>query len=381
MPISYSQQRLNWQLKNVHLCLLAIYKKENKMAVITDVNKLGQQIWLDNLSRSLIQTGQLTEMLDAGISGVTSNPAIFQKAFAGDALYADDVARLKQQPLSSKQRYEHLAVMDVQAACDICLSLYQHSNGTAGFVSLEVAPDLADDAAATITEALRLWQTLDRPNAMIKVPATDSGLQALTTLVAYGVNVNLTLLFSKAQVQKAYKAHAEGIRQRLAKNLPVNCIQVVASFFLSRIDNTLDTILPSALQGKTALALAKTAYAEWQEFIHSREFTDLAAQQAAPVRLLWASTATKNPTYSDVLYIENVIGKDTINTIPTNTLKAFIDHGTAAATITQDLLLAKETLIEIEQLGISLESLAKRLQQEGIQQFIDAFDSLLQPLN
>ncbi len=351
------------------------------MAVISEVNKLGQQIWLDNLSRSLIQSGELAKMLEAGISGVTSNPAIFQKAFAGDPLYADDVARLKQQSLSPKQRYEHLAIADVQAACDVCRSVYEQSNGTAGLVSLEVAPDLADDTAATVSEAQRLWQTLDRPNAMIKIPATDSGLQALTILVAQGVNVNLTLLFSKEQVVKAYQAHAAGIRQRLAQNLPINRIQVVASFFLSRIDSAVDPRLPVNLQGKTALALAKTAYAQWQEFLQSREFKDLSIQQTAPIRLLWASTATKNPNYSDILYIENVIGRDTINTIPTHTLNAFIDHGTAAATITQDLAQAKSTLIEIEQLGINLESLASRLQLDGIQQFIDAFDALLQPLN
>ena len=351
------------------------------MAVLSEVNKLGQQIWLDNLSRSLIQSGELAKMLEAGISGVTSNPAIFQKAFAGDPLYADDVALLKQQSLSPKQRYEHLAIADVQAACDVCRSVYEQSNGTAGLVSLEVEPDLADDTAATVSEAQRLWQTLDRPNAMIKIPATDSGLQALTILVAQGVNVNLTLLFSKEQVVKAYHAHAAGIRQRLAQNLPVNRIQVVASFFLSRIDSAVDPRLPVNLQGKTALALAKTAYAQWQEFIRSREFKDLSIQQAAPIRLLWASTATKNPNYSDILYIENVIGRDTINTIPTHTLNAFIDHGTAAATITQDLAQAKSTLIEIEQLGINLESLASRLQLDGIQQFIDAFDALLQPLN
>ena len=351
------------------------------MAVISEVNKLGQQIWLDNLSRSLIQSGELAKMLEAGISGVTSNPAIFQKAFAGDPLYADDVASLKQQSLSPKQRYEHLAIADVQAGCDVCRSVYEQSNGTAGLVSLEVAPDLADDTAATVSEAQRLWQTLDRPNAMIKIPATDSGLQALTILVAQGVNVNLTLLFSKEQVVKAYQAHAAGIRQRLAQNLPVNRIQVVASFFLSRIDSAVDPRLPVNLQGKTALALAKTAYAQWQEFLQSREFKDLSIQQTAPIRLLWASTATKNPNYSDILYIENVIGRDTINTIPTHTLNAFIDHGTAAATITQDLAQAKSTLIEIEQLGINLESLASRLQLDGIQQFIDAFDALLQPLN
>lgn len=350
------------------------------MAVLAQVNTLGQQIWLDNLSRNLIQSGELAHMLEAGISGVTSNPAIFQKAFASDTLYQNDINQLKQQPLSPKQRYEQLAVADVQAACDVCLYLYERSQGKAGFVSLEVAPDLADDAQATVTEAQRLWEVLNRPNVMIKVPATDSGIQALTTLVAQGINVNLTLLFSKTQLSKAWQAHAAGIRQRLAQNLPVNRIQVVASFFLSRIDSALDITLPESLQGKTAIALAKTAYAEWQEFIQSREFTDLAAQQAAPLRLLWASTGTKNPAYSDVCYVENIIGADTINTVPTNTLNAFIDHGHADTTLTQDVQQAKNVLIEIQKLGINLESLAVRLQQEGLQQFVDAFDALLQPL-
>lgn len=350
------------------------------MSVLHDVQTLGQQIWLDNLSRSLIQSGDLARMLAKGISGVTSNPAIFQKAFASDTLYATDVAQLRQQPLSPKERYEILAVADVQAACDVCLPLYRASNGRAGLVSLEVSPDLANDTAATIAEAMRLRAALSRDNVMIKVPATDAGLHAFTQLIAEGIHVNLTLLFSRRQAAKAYLAYCKGLRQRLVRHLPINGIQAVASFFLSRIDTALDTTLPASLQGKTAIALAKTAYQEWQIFFHGAGFADLLAAGAEPVRLLWASTGTKNPAYSDVLYVEEVIGADTINTIPDTTLAAFINHGKAARTLPENTDAAAEALTQIADLGIDVEALATRLQQAGLQQFVDAFQALLVPL-
>ncbi|MCP2039446.1 transaldolase [Neisseria sp. HSC-16F19] len=350
------------------------------MSVLKQVHALGQQIWLDNLSRSLVQSGELARMLEAGVYGVTSNPAIFQKAFAGDALYADEVAALKQQALTPKQRYETLAVADVQAACDVCLPQYRAEGGRGGLVSLEVAPDLADDAEGTVAEALRLHRAIGRANVMIKVPATDAGLLALTELVAAGVHVNITLLFSRKQVLRVYQAYCEGLRRRKAQSLPVGDIQVVASFFLSRIDSALDATLPLHLQGQTAIALAKAAYQDWQQFFDGVDFADLAAEGAAKVRLLWASTGTKNPDYSDVLYVESLIGADTVNTVPDKTLAAFIDHGEAEATLTEDTAAALRVLDEVAALGIDLEVLAVRLQQDGLQQFVDAFDALLKPL-
>ena len=350
------------------------------MTILSDVKALGQQIWLDNLSRSLIQSGELAQMLQQGVCGVTSNPAIFQKAFAGDALYANEISRLKQQDLSPKQRYEALAIADVQAACDVCLSEYQASGGKTCFVSLEVAPDLAKDAAGTIAEAKRLHQAINRPNVMIKVPATDAGIEALAELVSAGISVNLTLLFSRPQTLKAYAAYQKGIAAHLAAGGKVDNIHVVASFFISRVDNALDATLPEALQGKIAIALAKAAYRDWQNYFGSADFQGLEAQGANRVQLLWASTGVKNPAYPDTLYVDSLIGPATVNTVPDATLKAFIDHGKAAPTLTEGTDQALAQLDEAAKLGIDLEALAQRLQEDGLKQFEDAFAKLLEPL-
>lgn len=350
------------------------------MGILSDVKALGQQIWLDNLSRSLVQSGTLAQMLQQGVCGVTSNPAIFQKAFAGDALYAGEVAALKQQNLSPKQRYETLAVADVQAACDVFLPAFEESGGKIGFVSLEVAPDLSHDAAGTVAEARRLHAAINRPNVMIKVPATDAGLEAMSQLVSDGLSINLTLLFSRKQTLKAYEAYVKGIEGRLKAGGAIDRIQVVASFFISRIDGALDTTQPQNLQGKTAVSLAKAAYRDWQQFFGGTGFAALKAQGANPVQLLWASTGVKNPAYPDTLYVDSLIGPDTVNTVPEATLKAFIDHGTAAPTLAQGQEEAQAVLAETEKLGIDLEALALRLQEDGLKQFEEAFAKLLEPL-
>ncbi|EGV37404.1 transaldolase [Neisseria weaveri] len=350
------------------------------MTILSDVKQLGQQIWLDNLSRSLIQNGELAEMLKQGICGITSNPAIFQKAFAGDELYAKEIEELKQQDLSPKQRYETLAIADVRAACDICLPEFQASGGKTGFVSLEVEPDLSHNVEGTVEEAKRLYQTIDRPNVMIKIPATDAGIQALTQLISDGISINLTLLFSRQQTLKAYQGYVTGIQNRINQGLSVDSIHVVASFFISRIDNTLDASLPTHLQGKVAIALAKTAYQDWKQFFASDHFKKLSAQGANPVQLLWASTGVKNPDYPDTLYVDSLIGPDTVNTVPDATLKAFIDHGTAKATLQENHEKAAGILNETVNLGIDLEAMAKRLQEDGLKQFEEAFAKLLEPL-
>lgn len=350
------------------------------MTILSDVKALGQQIWLDNLSRSLVQSGELAEMLQKGVCGVTSNPAIFQKAFAGDKLYADEIAALKQQNLTPKQRYETLAIADVQAACDVCLPEFEKSGGKTGFVSLEVAPDLSHDAAGTVAEAKRLHAAINRPNVMIKVPTTDAGVAALEQLVSDGISINLTLLFSRTQTLKAYEAYVKGIEGRLKAGKQVNHIQVVASFFISRIDNALDATLPEHLQGKTAIALAKAAYQDWQDFFDGERFAALKAQGANPVQLLWASTGVKNPAYPDTLYVDSLIGPDTVNTVPDATLKAFIDRGTAKPTLTEGTEEAAAQLAEVEKLGIDVEALATRLQEDGLKQFEEAFEKLLEPL-
>lgn len=347
------------------------------MPILSDVKALGQQIWLDNLSRSLVCSGELAQMLAQGVCGVTSNPAIFQKAFAGDPLYAEEVAALKQQNLTPKQRYETLAVADVQTACDVCLSEFEQSGGKTGFVSMEVAPDLSHDADGTVAEAKRLHAAIGRKNVMIKVPATDAGLQALTELVVDGISVNLTLLFSRRQTLKAYDAYVAGIRRRVANGLAVDAIQVVASFFISRIDSALDPTLPEHLQGKVAIALAKAAYRDWNQYFGNDDFRALGAHA---VQLLWASTGVKNPAYPDTLYVDSLIGAHTVNTVPDATLRAFIDHGTATPTLMDNTDTALAQLAEVAQLGIDVEALAQRLQDDGLKQFEDAFAKLQAPL-
>lgn len=350
------------------------------MTILSDVKALGQQIWLDNLSRSLVQSGELAEMAKQGVCGVTSNPAIFQKAFAGDELYADEVAALKAQDLSPKERYETLAIADVRAACDVLLAEHESTGGKTGFVSLEVAPELAKDAAGTVVEAKRLHDAIGRKNVMIKVPTTDAGVEALEQLVSDGLSINLTLLFSRAQTLKAYAAYQRGIAKRVAAGLPVDHIQVVASFFISRVDAALDATLPEHLKGKIAIALAKAAYQDWEQFFSSAEFAELAAKGANRVQLLWASTGVKNPDYPDTLYVDSLIGAYTVNTVPDATLKAFVDHGTAKATLTDNTEEALAQLAEAEKLGIDLEALATRLQEDGLKQFEEAFEKLLSPL-
>ena len=339
------------------------------MAILQEVKQLGQQIWLDNLSRSLVRSGTLAKLQQSGVSGVTSNPAIFRQALAGDTLYTAEIAQLKQQPLSAKARYETLAVADVQAACDVFAAQFA-AEGNSGLVSLECDPALSHDTEGTIAEARRLWNLIGRPNAMIKIPATDAGLAALPALVADGVNINLTLLFSRAQTVRAYQAYQQGLVQRAEQAAP----QLVASFFISRIDTALDPKLPPHLQGKTALALAQAAYRDWQQFFGQ-------PSDAVPTaRLLWASTGVKNPAYPDTLYVDNLIAPHTVNTLPDAVLQAFTDHGRAADALSRPAAPAQPLLDEVAALGIDLEALAAKLQQDGLAQFEQAFAQMLAPL-
>ena len=339
------------------------------MAILQEVKQLGQQIWLDNLSRSLVRSGTLAKLQQSGVSGVTSNPAIFRQALAGDALYTAEIAQLKQQPLSAKARYETLAVADVQAACDVFAAQFA-AEGNSGLVSLECDPALSHDTEGTIAEARRLWNLIGRPNAMIKIPATDAGLAALPALVADGININLTLLFSRAQTVRAYQAYQQGLAQRAGQAAP----QLVASFFISRIDTALDPQLPPHLQGKTALALAQAAYRDWQKFFSQ-------PSSAVPTaRLLWASTGVKNPAYPDTLYVDNLIAPHTVNTLPDAVLQAFTDHGRAADALSRPAAPAQPVLNEAAALGIDLEALAAKLQQDGLAQFEQAFAQMLAPL-
>lgn len=346
---------------------------------IAQIKKFGQKIWLDNISREFLASGNLQQMIsNDGIAGVTSNPAIFYKAISTDNRYQTQLHELKKQNLTPLQRYEALAVVDIKQACQIMKDAFTSSNGEDGYVSLEVSPDLCHDAEGTVKSALELWNAVNEPNLMIKVPATTAGVEAFEQLVTLGMNVNITLLFNLNQVHQIWNAYIRGLNARVAQNLPINNIKTVASFFLSRIDSAIDGKLPTELQGKTAITLSRQAYLDYQQIFHGDEFAKLKALGAKPQYLLWASTGTKNKNYSDVLYIEELIGAETINTVPDATLDNFRNHGVAENRLTNDAQNAKHILAKIEAHGINLHELGEQLQKDGLQQFIDAFDKLLE---
>lgn len=349
------------------------------MSRLAQIRPLGQRIWLDNLSRSLLADTLQKLVQEDGIAGVTSNPAIFQKAFATDPAYQADLQTLKQQPMTAEARYEALALTDIRRACQLLLPMWKDAAGRDGLVSLEVSPALAHDCDGTIAAARRLWQAIDHPNAMIKIPATPAGLQAFSKLIAEGININLTLLFSLQQLDGVYVAYEEGVRNGLDQGVDLSRLQVVASFFLSRIDSLVDPMLTAngadSLQGKSAIALARTAYTQWQQR-YQTTLKPLSEAGVPTLRLLWASTGTKNPAYSDVLYVDQLIGADTVNTVPDATLNAFRDHGTASASL-DDGGASQSILTAIAAAGISLNAIGEQLQRDGLKLFDDAFAQLL----
>ena len=341
------------------------------------VGELGQQIWLDNLSRALLTSGRLAELArHDGIQGVTSNPAIFHHAIQHDPGYQAALPLLRTAHASPEARYEALVIPDVQRACDLFAPLYRDSQGRAGFVSFEVSPRLAHDAKATVAEAKRLWVTIGRANAMIKIPATPAGIAALEEVIYAGINVNMTLIFSASQIHAVRAAHRRGLARRLQDKLSVQRIASVASVFISRIDVAVDALLPAddALRGKAALAYARIAYADWKK---DNGFGVFAAFGATPQWLLWASTATKNPAERDVRYVEGLIGADTINTVPDATLDAFRDHGEVETTLSEDVDAERAVLAQLAHQGIALETIGQQLLESGLLQFEQAFNKLL----
>ncbi|MBB5017162.1 transaldolase [Chitinivorax tropicus] len=346
------------------------------------IRELGQQIWLDDLSRGLIESGELNRLIgEDGLAGVTSNPAIFRQAILKDPRYIDAKAALPASLTDPEARFEALALPDIQAACDAFLPLYQASQGDMGYVSFEVSPSLAHDAAGTVVAAKRLWQTIDRPNVMIKIPATAAGCQAITETLAAGINVNVTLMFSPEHVEQVFAAYVAGLQARVAAGLPVDHLRSVASVFISRVDTKIDAQLPDSaaqLKGKLAVASAQVAYQTWrQHFDPQGSFKALHEQGARPQSLLWASTGTKNPAYSDVLYVETLIGPDTVNTVPGATLAAFRDHGQAARTLDADPDRAQQWVTDAAAIGIDLNAVGRVLQDEGLKLFEQAFAELL----
>ncbi len=358
------------------------------MGKLNDLANLGQAIWLDFVDRKFLEEGGLEKLVgEDGVTGVTSNPSIFQQAMGKGTAYDGTLAAFdKANPsAATMDRYEHLAIQDIKAACETLRPIYDRLNAKDGYVSLEVSPYLANDTDGTIAEAEKLWKAVDRPNLMIKIPGTPAGVPAIAATIAKGINVNVTLLFSQAAYQKVALAYVEGLEQRVARGEPIDKIASVASFFVSRIDSKIDDKIDAgvggdeakALKGKVAIANAKMAYAWYQEFIASDRWQALAAKGAQPQRLLWASTGTKNPDYPDTLYLDTLIGPDTVNTVPPKTLDAFRERGTAKVTLTEDVDGARKVLADAERLGLDLDGVTETLVEEGVASFSKAFDELL----
>ncbi len=348
---------------------------------LAQLHDLGQSIWFDFIRRAFIQSGALQGLVDQGVRGVTSNPSIFEKAIAGSADYDAALHPLVDAGKSVDAIYEALALADIQAAADILRPIFDQSGGADGFVSLEVSPTLAHDTANTISEARRLHAALGRPNVMIKVPATAAGLPAVTALIGDGISVNVTLIFSAAQYEAVAEAYLAGLEQLAASGGDLSRVDSVASFFVSRVDTAVDAALArvgdQALQGKIAVANSKAAYARFQALFSGDRWARLVAQGARVQRPLWASTGTKNPNYPDTLYVDALIGPDTVNTVPPATLDAFLDHGRVAATLEQYLDDALAQLARLAELGIDLDAIAGKLLDDGVAAFARSFETLL----
>lgn len=368
------------------------------MNPILELNQLGQSVWLDYIRRNMIVNGELQRLVEhGGVSGITSNPAIFEKAIAaspntpGGNEYAELLESLQQTISDPMKIFEQLAVRDIQDAADILRPAYEKTRRADGYVSLEVSPFLAHDTIATVAEAHRLWQSVARPNLMIKVPGTPEGIPAFEQLISEGINVNVTLLFSQEVYRQVAHAYLSGLEALEARGGDASGIASVASFFVSRIDTSVDSILkarsknaaPSeqdvlrGLLGKTAIANAKLAYGLYREIFSGPRWKALESKGARTQRLLWASTSTKDPSYRDVIYVEELIGRDTVNTIPPATFDAFRDHGRARASLEEDLDAARDTMAAFDRLGISMKEVTDDLTREGVRLFAEAFDKLL----
>ncbi len=356
-----------------------------KVNPLVRLGELGQSPWLDYITRDLFQTGELQRLIDhEGLRGMTTNPTIFEKAVATSDRYDADIRQLADSGLKPAEIFETLAVADVRAACDRFLPLYNKTEGQDGFVSIEVSPDLAHDTEATVHEARRLWDAVQRPNVMIKIPGTAAGLPAVTRCLARGINVNITLLFAVARHREVMEAYLTALEQRRSRREPINRLASVASFFVSRVDTKLDPMLDKgdaaakALRGKIAIANALVAYEAFQQTFRGPRWDALAKAGARVQRPLWASTSTKDPSLPDVYYVEALIAPDTVNTLPPDTLKAYGDHGRPEVRITpQTIAQAKEQLARLASAGFKLDEITLFLEQDGVTKFSASFASLL----
>ena len=361
---------------------------------LKELEKIGQSVWLDYIRRDLIAGGGLKRLVEEdGLRGMTSNPAIFEKAISECHDYDADIRTMALVGMDEKAIYETLSRRDVQDAADEFRPLYDRTDGGDGYVSLEVNPHLAHDTRGTVREARRLWSALNRPNAMIKVPATVEGLPAIRQLTGEGINVNVTLLFGLPRYRQCADAYIEGVAARLSQGAEVSRLASVASFFVSRMDTLVDPLLEKITaaggweaelakkaRGEAAIASAKMAYQIYKEIFGSERFRGLAAQGARPQRVLWASTGTKNPDYPDVKYVEALIGPGTINTIPVETLNAYRDHGVPQARLELDIGKAVGILEGLAKLGIHIDAVTQQLEKEGVEKFIKPFDKLMEAL-
>jgi len=352
----------------------------------------SQSPWMDYIRRDLLTGGGLQKYIDNdGLRGMTSNPTIFEKAINGSTLYSDVLNSPEAKSLNAKQLFEKLAIRDVQDACDIFRPVYDETKHRDGYVSLEVSPLLANDTNGTIEEARRLWKAVNRPNVMIKVPATPEGIPAIRQLLEDGLNINITLLFAQSAYEKVAEAFIAALEARTAKGQPINQIASVASFFVSRIDTLIDSkidsllktaggdtkVLLESLHGTIAIANAKLTYKKYQELFGGPRWKALAAKGAQTQRLLWASTSTKNPKYRDVLYVEELIGADTVDTIPPATFDAFRDHGKLRPSLTEDVAGAARHMENLAKAGISMKEVTEQLVVDGVRLFAEAFKTLL----
>jgi transaldolase len=365
---------------------------------LKDLQKFGQSVWLDYIRRDLFTSGELKRLINEdGLRGMTSNPAIFEKAIADSTLYADLLKQLaSRNDLDATGRYEILAIRDIQAAADALRPVYDSTKRRDGYVSLEVSPYLARDTDATLKEARRLWKAVGRENLMVKVPGTAEGIPAFQQLIGEGININVTLLFAQEVYEKVAQAYIAGVEQLASRGGNVSGIASVASFFISRIDSSVDSIIAARLKaskddrektdlqsvlGKVAIANGKQTYQTYLKIFGADRWKKLAAKGAQTQRVLWASTSTKNPNYSDVMYVEELIGPDTVNTIPPATLDAYRDHGHPRASVMEDVESANRTMANLAGLRISIQEVTDKLTDDGVRLFAEAFDKLLKAVD
>ncbi len=352
---------------------------------LLEISKQGQSIWLDLLDRNIMDSGKLKKLIDDdGLGGLTSNPSIFEKAIGNSSDYDSDIATLAEKHNDNEAIFFGVAIKDVQRAADLFKPVYDSTNGEDGFVSLEVSPLLARNTEKTIKQAKELWKKVDRKNVMIKIPSTVEGLPAIRKCISEGININITLLFGLPRYKEVTEAYLSGLEDRLKADKPIDHIASVASFFLSRIDVMVDPLLEEErlndLKGEVAIASAKKAYQMYQEVFTSDRFKKLEIKGAKPQRVLWASTGAKDPSFSDVKYVEALIGKNTINTLPMETLDAFRDHGQVTNDLSENLDQATEVLHRLKNNGIDIDRITQKLEEEGIEKFNVSFDALLKEI-